>query len=110
MEAEYNALSITLKDLLPLKQLAETVAHAVQISLHPISTMHVIEREDNSGALMLTKLEPRSMTLQSKHYGVKNHWFRQHLKPDGIEVVKIDTKNQQADMLIKALHTHKSSN
>jgi Reverse transcriptase (RNA-dependent DNA polymerase) len=107
MEAEYNALSMALKELLPLKRLVETVAGAVQIPLHPTTAMRVTVWEDNTGALTLANLEPGRMTPRSKHYGVKYHWFREHLKPNCIEVVKIDTDDQQADILTKALRTHK---
>ena len=107
MEAEYNALSMALKELLPLKRLVETVAQAVQIPLHPTTSMRVTVWEDNSGALILANLEPGRMTPRSKHYGVKYHWFREHLKPNNIEVLKIDTEDQQADILTKALRTHK---
>ena len=47
------------------------------------------------------------MTPRSEHYGVKYQWFREHLKPNDIEVLKIDTKDQQADMLTKALRKEK---
>jgi hypothetical protein len=47
------------------------------------------------------------MTPRSKHYGVKYHWFRSHLKPNNIEVIKIDTADQQADILTKGLRTQK---
>ena len=108
MEAEYNALSMALKELLPLKRLVQTVAQAVEIPVDPEILMRVTVWEDNTGALTLANLEPGRMTPRSKHYGVKYHcWFRQHLKPNGIQVLKIDTKDQQADMLTKALRTDK---
>ena len=37
--------------------------------------MHVQIHEDNVGALTLGNLEPHRMTLQSKHYTIKYHWF-----------------------------------
>ena len=107
MEAEYNALSMALKELLPLKRLVETVATAVQIPLEPKTEMRVTVWEDNTGALTLANLEPGRMTPRSKHYGVKYHWFREHLKPNNIEVLRIDTTEQRADMFTKALRTDK---
>lgn len=107
MEAEYNALSMALKELLPLKRLVEIVANAIQLPLQPTIAMRVTVWEDNSGALTLANLEPGRMTPRSKHYGVKYHWFREHLNPNGIQVLKIDTADQQADMLTKALRTQK---
>jgi hypothetical protein len=107
MEAEYNALSMALKELLPLKRLVETVAGAVQIPVQPKTEMRVTVWEDNTGALTLANLEPGRMTPRSKHYAVKYHWFREHLKPNNIEVLRIDTSEQRADMFTKALRTDK---
>ena len=47
------------------------------------------------------------MTPRSEHYGAKYHWFCEHLKPNNIEILKINTKDQQADMLTKALRREK---
>ena len=108
MEAEYNALSTAMKDLLPLKRLVEKVASSVGLELQTIIEMRTTVWEDNSGALTLANLEPGRMTPRSKHYGVKYHWFRSHLKPNNIEVIKIDTADQQADILTnKGLRTQK---
>jgi hypothetical protein len=107
MEVEYNALSIALKALLPLKRLVDTVSKAVHLPLHPTRAMHMTVWEDNTGALTLANLEPGHGTPRSKHNGVKYHWFREHLKSNGIEELKIDTQDQQADILTKALRTQK---
>ena len=107
MEAEYNALSMAMKDLLPLKRLVETVSKAVGLQQQDVINMRTTVWEDNSGALTLANLEPGRMTPRSKHYGVKYHWFRSHLKPNNIEVLKIKTTEQQADIFTKGLRTHK---
>ena len=59
--------------------------------------------EDNNGALGLMTMEPGRMTPRSKYYGIKCHWFKSHLKPLGITVVKVDTKLQHADILLTKL-------
>ena len=59
--------------------------------------------EDNVGALTLANLEPGQSTPRSKFYDVKVHWFRQHLQPGILEVLKIDTENQLADIFTKPL-------
>jgi hypothetical protein len=53
--------------------------------------------------MKLAKMEPGQMTPRSKHYGVKYHWFRTKLKPNEIEIQRVDTKLQKADFLTKAL-------
>jgi len=107
MEAEYNALSMAMKDLLPLKRLVLEVAGAVNLPTDGVIQMKTTVWEDNTGALTLANLEPGRMTPRSKHYGVKYHWFRSHLQPNNIQVCKIDTLDQQADMFTKGLRTHK---
>lgn len=60
--------------------------------------------EDNiGGALTLGKLEPRRMTLRSKHYAIKYHWFREHIGPRKIQLVKIASAEQLGDMFTKGL-------
>jgi hypothetical protein len=62
--------------------------------------------EDNARALSHANA-PR-MTPQNKHFGVKYHHFLSHVGLDkGIEVVKIDTNEQQADTFTKGLLTDK---
>ena len=43
------------------------------------------------------------MTPRSKHYSVKYHWFREHLGPHNIKLVKIATENQLGDIFTKGL-------
>ena len=43
------------------------------------------------------------MSLRTKHIGVKYHWFRSKIQKGIIEVHRIDTKAQQADILTKGL-------
>ena len=42
-------------------------------------------------------------TPRSKHYAIKQHWFRSHLKPNTVEVKRISTNEQRADILTKGL-------
>jgi hypothetical protein len=55
--------------------------------------------------MILAKVEPGKMTPRSKHYGVKYHWFRTKLKPNEIEIDRINTKLQRANFLTKSLRT-----
>jgi hypothetical protein len=43
------------------------------------------------------------MTPRSKHIAVVYHWWRYHAERKETEVIKIDTKIQQADILTKGL-------
>jgi hypothetical protein len=98
---------MSLKELLPYKGLLLSVVPSVNLPICSFIEMRTTVREDNTCALTLANQEPGQMTPQSKHYGVKYHWFCSHLKSNNIQIVKIDTIEQHADMLIKLLRTHK---
>ena len=75
MEAEYNALSESLKSVLPLRELLTHVAEGVGLSKEYTTTFKTTVWEDNMGALTLANLEPGRITPRSKYYAVKMHWF-----------------------------------
>lgn len=103
MMAEYYALSTAMREVLPLRSLVEAVADACGINNECVSTFKTTVWEDNMGALSLANLDPGQHTPRSKFYDVKVHWFRSHLKPNQIEVKKIDTSVQLADLFTKPL-------
>ena len=103
MQAEYVALSTAMRDLLPFKNLMMEIATCVGLSHPDLAKIRIKVYEDNSGALILANLEPGRQTSRSKHFAIKFHWFREKLKPNGIEIVKVETKNQIADILTKGL-------
>jgi hypothetical protein len=43
------------------------------------------------------------MTPLSKHYAAKCHWFREHIGPGNIQLIKIKTKDQLGDLFTKGL-------
>lgn len=103
MEAEYIALSTACRDLFPLIDKLVELTTTLSLPFTPGSHMHIRIHEDNAGALVLGKLEPRRMTPRSKHYAVKYHWFREHLSPRNIDLVKISSENQLGDIFTKGL-------
>jgi hypothetical protein len=94
MEAEYNALSVAMRSVLPFQALVHSVTRGIGLESDNVATFKTTVWEDNAGALQLAN---------SKHYAIKYHWFRSHLKPKHIEIIKIDTKLQRADILTKGL-------
>jgi hypothetical protein len=66
MEAEYRALSTTIRDMLPLKILATEISEIVGLTQEPITHFQTTVWEDNAGALKLATLEPGRMTPRSK--------------------------------------------
>ncbi len=107
MEAEYSALSYAMRELLPFKHLVQTVISSMQYGEVNSTTFRTTVWEDNAGALALANLEPGRMTPRSKHYAIKYHWFRSQLRPHNIQVKKIETDQQQADIFTKGLRAIK---
>ena len=103
MEAEYNALSMAMRDLIPFRNVALSVAKAVGVDHEVLTTFRSTVHEDNDGCWTLANMEPGRVTPRSKHYAVKTHWFRSHLQPNRIEIRQIDTSVQRADILTKPL-------
>ncbi len=103
MEAKYVALSTLCRDLFPLIDITREIWTAFSIELSGTAQMHIKIHEDNVGALALGKLEPRHMTPQSKQYAIKYHWFREHIGPRNIELVKISSQDQLGDIFTKGL-------
>jgi hypothetical protein len=103
MEAEYVALSSSCRDLFPLIDITQEICSALLLNPPDTAQMHIKIHEGNVGALILGQLEPRRMTPGSKHYAVKYHWFRKHLAPRKIQLVKIATNDQLGDLFTKGL-------
>ena len=103
MQAEYIALSMAMRDLLPFKDLVEEVCRHMGLDDEKLATIKTTVHEDNVGTLTLANLVPNPVTSKSKHYGIKVHWFRSKLKPGAIEIQKIDTEFQLTDIFSKGL-------
>ena len=109
MMAEYYALSMSMREVLPLRDLVRTVGRGIKIDDKVMSTFKVTIWEDNMGALTLANLDPGHNTPRSRHYDSKVHHFRQYLnrESDGpgnqITVESISTERQPADLMTKAL-------
>jgi hypothetical protein len=110
MMAEYYALSGAMREILPLRQVLQSVGKGMGISETSLTTFRTTVWEDNNGALALAKLDPGQHTARSRHFDVKTHWFHAQLKGNeeaddqgDIVVKKVDTKDQLADMFTKPL-------
>ena len=101
--AEYYALATCMQEVIPLRNVVQRVAAGLGISKDCLTSFKTTVWEDNIGALTLANLEPGQSTPRSKFYDVKVHWFRSHLEPGVLEVLKIDTTDQLADIFTKPL-------
>jgi hypothetical protein len=104
MEAEYNALYIAMRDLIPILDIANEILTQIGLPKTGVTKRHkTVVHEDNQGCLKLAKLEPDRMTQRSKHYGVEYHWFRSNLKLKHIEMHGVKSELQRSDFLTKSL-------
>ena len=103
MMAEYYALSTCMREVIPLRETVKAVAEGLGISHMCETSFLTTVWEDNMGAWTLANLEPGQSTPRSKFYDVKVHWFREHLTKGVMEVLKIDTEEQLADLFTKPL-------
>lgn len=101
LEAEYAALSYSLPTLLPLYDLVTETAKVLCLPLSLQATICARVFEDNNGALLLAT--KHQITARTKYFLVKWHFFWSHVKSGKVSIVKIDTKEQQADYLTKGL-------
>jgi anti-sigma factor ChrR (cupin superfamily) len=82
MESEYYALSMSMREVLPLQNLTTTIVRPLGLEGIGLTEFKAKNRkedkflktavhEDNDGAMKLAKMEPGRMTPRSKHYGVE---------------------------------------
>jgi hypothetical protein len=120
MEAEYIALSQSMRDLIPIREVLKeimtivfNVAKSISYVTHsksaqtdnatnqkyniPSSTVF----EDNDACLKFAQM-PR-LTPRTKHIGVPYHWFREQVEMLQIRLERIDSSHQLADQFTKGL-------
>lgn len=90
MEAEYIALSASMRSLLPLKSLVEEVTSSLMNDPTFLTSTYSSVFEDNNGALILAT-SPR-MTPRSKHIAVPYHFFREHVANGTINIFKVESR------------------
>jgi hypothetical protein len=106
MESEYNALSMAMRDVIPLRRLTKSIIQGLGGDDVKMTHVKTTVHEDNHGTLRLGTMEPGRMTPRSKHYGIKYHWFRGQLKPNETEMAPVASALQRADFLTKSLRLH----
>jgi hypothetical protein len=101
-EAEYIALSTAMRALLPMRELIQSLSGSLKIDRKELSKVCAVW-EDNNAALKLANAQFPNMTPRTKHIAIKYHWFKSHIKQGEIEVRRIDTKVQKADIFTKGI-------
>ena len=102
VEAEFIALSCCLREFLPMRETAEEICRNFNVNMGDYNQLRSTVFEDNSGCLSIGKA--KRMNPRTKHIAAPYHWFFEQIGPDsGIELVKIDTTEQKADIFTKGL-------
>ena len=102
MHAEYIALSLGMRDLIPIKRQVDEICEILKVRRDEQSRV-VVVHEDNEGALKLANSPLMRVTPLSKHFAVKYHWFREKLDEFKIKIKGVRTHLQKADIFTKGL-------
>jgi hypothetical protein len=100
-EAEYIALSQSLRDTIPIIQLLHEFKNNGFNVVSVVPRVHCKAFEDNSGALELARLP--KLRPRTKHINIVYHHFRDFVRRGLIEVVPIKSSKQIGDLLTKPL-------
>jgi hypothetical protein len=101
-EAEYVALSQSMRDVIPLMNLITEFQEILDIpDGKPKVKCKVFE--DNASCIKVAKAP--SMTPRTKHIALKYHHFRSFVSNGSIDIEHIGTSEQTADLLTKPLTT-----
>jgi hypothetical protein len=101
LQAEYAALSFSLKTLLPIKRLLEECVAALDIPTTFTTTVRARVFEDNQGAFHLAV--SHKLTNRTKYFHINYHWFWEQVVAEGVIIYKIGTSFQRADPCTKGL-------
>ena len=97
-EAEYIALSMAMRAVIPLLQMFQELKGVFGIhSLVPVVKCRVFE--DNESAIAMSK--NKKFTPRTKHIALKYHHFRKFVSDKTINILSVDTREQIADILTK---------
>ena len=102
LESKYIACSTAMHELVPLRRLMDELSLSLSLNRDSATIVSTVW-EDNNGALAIANKAPPFMTPRTKHIAIKYHWSRGKIRLGKIEVEKIDTAIQKADIFTKGL-------
>jgi hypothetical protein len=104
--SEYVALSTLYRDLLPIKNLVHELMGILDVTKQGLTyTEKSACFEDNAAYISLATL--RKITSQNRHIATKYHWFHEHIQAGTLDIKKISSKQQKADIFTKNLTPEK---
>ena len=99
-EAEYIALSQSLREVLPFMNLMKEIDDIFGIH-NPSPKFHCKVFEDNLSCIKVA--DSPKFTPRTKHIAIKYHHFRKYVTDGTVLIQHIDTKEQLADIFTKPL-------
>eukprot|EP00957_Ditylum_brightwellii_P067611 5132173-Ditylum_brightwellii.AAC.1 len=100
-KAEYIAISHAIREAITLMRLLNEVKGSIHIDMDEKADFKCRVFEDNNGCIELVKC-PR-VRPRTKHIAIKYHYFRSKVEDGSIRIERVDTHDQQADLLTKNL-------
>jgi hypothetical protein len=101
-ESEYTGMSYALRDTIPIMHLLKEMKHRGFPIHTPKARVHCHVFEDNIGALEMARIH--KYRPRTKHLNVRLHQFRAYVERKEISIHPINTNDQPADFLTKALN------
>jgi hypothetical protein len=98
-ESETLCLSEAMRHLLPPREIVEEIRGHMGLAKDCLVRMKSKVFEDNNGCIAVATLP--KITPQSKHIGTACFFSKEHL--NDLEILKVDTKEQKADIFTKAI-------
>ena len=114
MEAEYIALSHSMRELIGIRQilkdihelvLDDKICQTVYSTTHKYGIPQFTVFEDNEACLKFATLP--KMSPRTKHIAIPYHFFRSKVKNLEVKVVSVSTDDQIADQFTKGLSQDK---
>ena len=102
LEAEYITLSWRMMDLVSDRNLVLELRDNISLELDSVGLVSKI-REDNIETQHLDNSKDPPMSSRTNRIGINYHWFRFKIRLDEIEINRIGTKDQRADLFKKGL-------
>jgi hypothetical protein len=100
-EAEYMALSMAMRELIPLVRLfTEAKKKGIDVDVNK-AVIKCTVFEDNEGAAEIATVH--KFRSRTKHIHLKYHHFREHVKSGLVRIEKVSTEAQLADVFTKPL-------
>jgi hypothetical protein len=101
-EAEYNALSSTLWEVIPLMTVMDEMKGVFPLLME---TLHFFCKvwEDNQSCIAMATFQ--RITPRTKRIALKYHHFKHYFESGQISINYIHTERQQADVLTKPVRT-----